>query len=334
MSKPDEPPGTPPGKDESITDSPQRPTPEKPYPRALLGKREAITAGPAAAGGDFAPRSVSSRNQAEIARVRRKLGWFRLSYWIAFALVPGGCIGPMSLLSVFRDQSVQAGLAITGVILSMVSLGCMILLWRDSGRCRRSLTVAEQAERMGWRFTEKPPPERYYRLKQLQAFSHANNDFGVNLVEGEVAGCAAWAIDFTPDGGARSFMIAPAGTAVGTDNSVQTVLLLEGAAGGMPDFVVAPKRWTDRVGQMFGGWLITLPDYPEFNEQMALRGRDKETVADRLTPEFIALCLKEKDLTIEVQDGDLALHRRKKVLAPQRFAEVLEHAALLVEALR
>jgi hypothetical protein len=90
----------------------------------------------------------------------------------------------------------------------------------------------------------------------------------------------------------------------------------------------------DRVGQMFGGRLVELPDYPEFNQQMALRGRDAETIASRLTPEFIALCLKENAVTLEVHDGDLVVLRRKKTLSPTQFVEMVEHADAVVEALR
>jgi len=308
----------PPDRHQSITDSTSSP-----------GKPDAITPRAQKATPRVAPAVQPSpgANEAEIAKIRRRLSWMRLAFWGCVLLVPLGCAGPMIVASFFRDN---VGIVITGVVLPLVALGCMILLWRDLRRYTRSVALAEQAGRMGWRFTEKPPPERYYRLKLLQSFPQARDDRGVNLLEGEVAGHAAWAIDFTPDSGVGRGAVG----VMASDTSTQTVLLLPGAASGLPDFVVAPKGWMDRVGQMFGGRLVELPDYPEFNQQMALRGRDAETIASRLTPEFIALCLKENAVTLEVHDGDLVVLRRKKTLSPTQFVEMVEHADAVVEALR
>jgi hypothetical protein len=336
MSNPEDTPETPRAREDAITDSPQRSVPKnEPSLLSSLPKGEAITPRAAVTAGraTVEPIPASSSNQAEIARIRRKLGWYRLSFWILFALMPTSCIGPMSLLNLIRDRDVQTGVMLTGAILAPVCLGCMILLWRDWRRCTRSLVLAELANRIGWRYIEKPPPERYFRLKRLRTFDHANDDRGFNLLEGEVAGTAAWTIDFIPDAGVRSFTLSQPGAGAG-DSSTQTVLLLKEAAIGLPDFDVSPKGWMDRVGQMLGGGLIPLPEYPEFNQQMALRGRDRQAIAERLSSDFIALCLKENGVTVEVQNGDLVLFRRKKILSVAQFIEMIEHAGAMIEALR
>lgn len=77
-----------------------------------------------------------------------------------------------------------------------------------------------------------------------------------------------------------------------------------------------------------------MPDAPEFNQQYVLHGRPEDGVQECFTPEVVALLLAEKDWTVEVWGGLLAVQRFRKHLVPDRYPAFVLRTLRLASLLR
>jgi hypothetical protein len=274
--------------------------------------------------GDLSTPTGTEGNAAALEAVRRRYRRTVFLFYFFIALMPLGCVGPCGLAMVIPNETARAVFGMTGLLLPFVGLGGMLLMLGDRSRYKRSLTVAEQADRMGLSFTEVPAKAEYARLRQLPVFDEATKDDARNLVTGQLGGVALLAADY-------SYAI---GTGRYANASTQTVLALPGAAEGLPRFLLVPRRWTDRLAKLLGGRAIELPGRPEFNKQFTLGGLNAAAIAACFTQEAVQLCLEGKDLTAQTGEGMLVVHRENQFVDPAEYERLAAWAARLARALR
>jgi hypothetical protein len=261
-------------------------------------------------------------NEVVIATLRRRRRRARTWFFIFIALIPLGCVGPIGLLR-FVPEGATTPLMIAALFLPFVGLGGMLLMLFDRGRYSRALAAAEQAQRMGLRYIEKPAAPAYARVQALQTFNDADAQVGaVNLLTGDADQLPLTIVDF-------AFAV---GYGKGKAVYDQTVFLVEEAVAGVPDFVLYPRSWRDKLSKLLGDRFLEVPGQAAFNRQFALRGTE-EAVAF-FNPQVVQLCLAEKDMTLEAQAGLLAACRFGKHVEPASYSQVVNWMARVAEALR
>jgi hypothetical protein len=268
------------------------------------------------------PTKPSGGNEAVIATLRRRRNRARIWFFAFIALIPLGCVGPIALLR-FVPERMGTPLMMAAIFLPFVGLGGMLLMLFDRGRYGRALTAAEQAQGMGLHYTEKPAASAYARLQSLRTFSNADGQVGAfNLLAGEAKGLPLLIVDF-------AFAV---GFGKGKSVYDQTVFLLEEAVPGTPDFILYPRDWRDKLSKLLGDRYLDVPGQTAFNQQFALRGDDEAVAA--FSPQVVQLCLAEKGITLEAQDGLLAACRFGKRMDPASYPQVVEWMAQVAAALR
>jgi hypothetical protein len=275
-----------------------------------------------------------TRNAASLEAVRRWRWWVR--FWFLFFLLliplswlPLGLVYVAALVgrgNVGRGDADALGLSVCGAMpFCFIGVLGAALTVRRLRRAGRAVAVAEQADRMGLYYAHRPHASLFAFLQMLHmfrdatAFPRANN-----LVAGLVDGEAVTALDF----------INIVGTGENRVDYRQTLVACRRAVRDVPDFLLHPKRWRDRLAEMFGGRTVEVPGVPDFNRLFVLRCRHPGAVLDCFTTEVIALLLEAKDWTIEVWAGTLAVQRFKKHLAPAEYPGFIRRVLDLAAALR
>jgi hypothetical protein len=266
----------------------------------------------------------AGRNAAVIANLRRRSA--RVQRWLYFflLLMPLGATGLALMIAGNPNATPSQVLGLGGILVFAVGLAGMLLMLGDQGKYRRSLALAEQADLMDFLFIEKPKEDRYAALRSLRVCKWATNHTAVNLLTGRVGEAAVTGMDYTFVIGsgryARAFQ--------------QTVVLLPDTTHGLPDFLLYPRSWVDTLSQLLGKRLIELPEQAEFGRRFALRGDEPEEVAACFTPALVELCLAEKNLVLEAQDGLLVMYRKDQLAKPEEYPELVAEALRLAQALQ
>jgi hypothetical protein len=276
-----------------------------------------------------APDADRTDNNATAAaslqrRRARAVRWFR----VGLALTPAGlAAGVVAVLGFASDPNgpAWAVLCLAGILVLCVGLGAMMLMASDHGKYRRSLALLDQADRMGFRFTEKPAQEDWLALRGPRVFQWPDRrDTVVNMLGGSATEGPVYALEYCYS------LRTPAGQTA----SQQTVIALPDAAAGLPDFLLFPKGWLDRAVGILSHPSVQLPDQPEFNQRLSLRGEDADRIAACFAPEVVALVLQEKGLWAEAQNGLLVLFRKNKIARPEEYPDLIARALRLARALR
>jgi hypothetical protein len=281
-------------------------------------------------------------NSPIIAELRRRCDHTRRRAYFFALLVPCGCASlffTVALLSREPKSTLGQVLALCGILELGVGLTGAFLLWRARGKYRHALAVAEQAERMGFLFTESPEEYQYESLRSLRVFRSAKSDSARHLIRGQANGTRVMALDYAICIAAAEdtnvvlkAMLALHSKGRARSVRTQTVVFLPRAAGGVPNFVLRPKTWAERVSRLLGDRLTGRPERSEFDKRYALRGGKGEGAC--LTPQVMELCLAGKGLTVEGFDGLLAVYRRNKVADAAEYPAMIATALRLAEALQ
>jgi hypothetical protein len=251
---------------------------------------------------------------------RRRL---RAKRWflVFVALIPTGCVAIFVALIFF--PGITQSPAVIGVVLSpFVGLGGTLLMLGDRSRYKRAIASAEQGSRMGLTFIEKPKKTEYAWMRSLKCFRKPDAPVAVwNVLVGQAGGLPLSILD--------------SGYVLGLDRNKQvfqqTVYLL-GNLAGVPDFVLYPRTWLDKIGAVLSDCCVELPGNAAFNKQFALRG-DQSSVSRCYGPDLIDLCLAEKDITVEAHEGRLLACRMGQLadvaVHPQMVSWISRAAAML-----
>jgi hypothetical protein len=266
----------------------------------------------------------SGKNESTIAALRQRRGRLRLWLFIFIALMPVGCIGPFGLLMVVPDGTPKTVLGILMLGLPFVGLGGMLLMLGDQSKAKRALALAEQAEEMGLLFTEKPKKGEYDWVRELKMYGNADDRARAsNQLTGDNSGIDVTILDY-------SYVVG-----IGKYAQVysQTLFVLHDVAQGLPDFILYPRGWLEALSALFGDRLIELRDHPGFSKRFAVQGDDAEAIRECLGEAAVQLCERYKDLTIEISEGLLAMHRHKRLAAANDYPEIVAYLGSLVKAL-
>jgi hypothetical protein len=255
--------------------------------------------------------SPSLQNGEVIASLRRRLDRARFWFWICLSMLPASLlVGGVGVFGWERDGSIAWGI-VAFVGLALLFMVPMFVLF-DSDPYKRSLALAEQANLMELRFLETAPRGQIL-------FS---NVAGSNVLTGRIGGYEVTAMDYVS-------------TLMGMvidDRWPNRCFAVIVQPDHCPDFETIPKSWRNPGRQR-----IELPDQPEFDRQLTLRGVDKDGIVACFTPQVVEMCLAlaKKHWGIR-KDGPLLMISQSAVLElrpeeyPEHFAAVLR----LADALR
>lgn len=234
-------------------------------------------------------------------------------------LIPIGCVGPWWLFDVIpRDQEIIVVAAIA--VLPVVGLGGAFLMLLDKRKHQRTFAMAMFADRHGLDFTAKMRTDECTWLRAAVLLSDQTNlPVGRNLLVGEIAGLSVWIADYSP---------------VITGREEQTVFFLPGAAEGVPEFVITPRTWVERLTSWETAQNIELPGRQEFSQRFRLQSREPATVATFFTWTVTELLQALPLHYVEVMEGGVLALSRNKLIPLAQFPDILEGLRRLVIELR
>src|SRR5205823_6244038 len=135
----------------------------------------------------------------------------------------------------------------------------------------------------------------------LELFESANRSGAGNLLTGTMSGIPVEIMTYGHAYGLGRYA-----------RNYYTTLVVLPVAAGMPDFILYPSGYLDRPGKTPGWQRVELPDQPEFNRQYVLRGVAPVEIAARFSPDAVRLCLLERELVGESNNGLLLVGRWRK----------------------
>jgi hypothetical protein len=276
------------------------------------------------------PDADDALNAEAHDRVQRRLRRCSSLSVIFVAMLAAGLFGPCVLLCVLPESLKNfTVLALSGLGVGVVGLGGLLLMIADLFTGRRTLGLIKVADRLGLTFTEFPKAKDYAHLTPLELFDRGSNPGGRNLAVGPIEGAEATFLDLT--------IILPGASMTQTVSGVampQTVaaLLLDDQV--LPQFLLAPTSWLDRIANMLCGRHIKVPGEREFNRCFALYGEEVDAVLDLFTDEVIDLCLREPRLTLEANGPLLAGYEFKKTQPAEGCLALIKHLRTAAGALR
>ncbi|HEY7315449.1 MAG TPA: hypothetical protein VH643_39330 [Gemmataceae bacterium] len=264
-------------------------------------------------------------NKVAIEDLRRRYNRLRIWLFIFLALMPLGCAGPLTLLALIPGLP-KTAFVITSFALPVVGLAGTLLMGGDRSIVKRALAGAQQAERMGLHFSQYTGGvAEAKRWQSLQMFGGADeHDSGGNLLWGEIDGERISFEDYV-------FVL---GMGQNRSSHSRTLITLPEAARGLPDFLLTPNDWREKLSKLLGDRTIDFSNEPAFARQFTVRGPAPDAVRACFSPEVIELCMADKHLIAEVQNGVLAIRPHGKLSHPKSYPELANHAVRLAKALR
>jgi hypothetical protein len=142
----------------------------------------------------------------------------------------------------------------------------------------------------------------------------------VNRLAGAAGGQEVWAIDYTCGVDGKGFR--------------QTVLVLRGAAHGLPNFVVTPRSWLDKLGRLLGDRSVEVPGRPDVSKRFIVGSDDPQATGQCLCGGAADWLAEAGDMTVEVRDGDLLAQRYNQLVKPEEYSAAIEKLRNLVTRLR
>jgi hypothetical protein len=201
---------------------------------------------------------------------------------------------------------------IFGAVVAAVGIGVSLAYAYEK---KRTAALADACLRMGFDFQPKVPKERIPTLGSFHLFNVGRGRSGFNLMTGKADGAPVSIFDYryTVGGGKSSHTF------------VQTVAVFPGV-GGLPEFVLAPEHWWDKLGQALGMRDINFEASPEFSKSYILKGPDEARIRTAFGAEALGFLAQNPAWSVEVKGDAILIYRlgsRPKVEEmPQFVAEV------------
>lgn len=262
------------------------------------------------------------------ASLRRSLTVVRVVLWIGIVLIPIGVVCFMIMFKDLNNETMQI-IGLSGLGAIAVGAGAIMLMLGDRSKYRRGLALLDQAAQFGLQYIYKAPTAASRMLREMRLFSDADNYSAMHLMKGEHLGLNLNIMDYsqawtTPNPGAPSM----------TKTDSQTIVYAEEAVPEVPDFFIFPRSWFENILLKIFGKSLEIPGQTSFNKAYALIGNDKQAVLRLFSPSLISLCMENKDLSIEVNDGNALIYHRNKIVEPNAYPLLIERAVELITALK
>ena len=180
---------------------------------------------------------------------------------------------------------------------------------------RRTAGLADACLRLGLAFQPQVPKEQIPTFGTFHLFNLGRGRKGWNLMTGTVDGAAASLFDYRyTTGGGKS-----------SHTWTQTVAVFP-AAGALPEFLLSPEHWWDKIGEFLGHRDINFEASPEFSQHYLLKGPDEGAIRTAFGAEALGFFAQHQGWYVEVKGGALAIyrvgHRPKPEELPAFLAEV------------
>jgi hypothetical protein len=187
---------------------------------------------------------------------------------------------------------------------------------------KRTATLAGACLRMGFNFQPKIPKEQIPTMGSFHLFNVGRSRTGWNLMTGKADGAAVSVFDYryTVGGGKNSHTF------------VQTVAVFPGV-GALPEFILAPEHWWDRVGQALGFKDLDFEASPEFSRNYQLKGPDESRIRAAFGAEALGFFAQQLGWSVEVKGDAIAIYRHSSRPKPEEMPQFVAEVAAVRRAL-
>lgn len=202
-----------------------------------------------------------------------------------------------------------------GAVLAAIGVGVSLAFAYEK---KRTAALADACLRMGFAFQPVIAKEQAPSFGDFHVLSVGHGRKGWNLMTGKADGAAVSVFDYryTTGGGRNSH------------TWTQTVAAFPGA-GGLPELLLAPEHWWDRIGQTVGMKDINFEASPEFSKNYLLKGPDETRIRTAFGAEALGFFAQHPGWSVEVKGDAIAIYRHSTRPKPEELpAFVAEVAAV------
>ena len=273
-------------------------------------------------------------NAGVMAGLRRRQSRLAAVFYGGLVAIPLGVICPCGLAAVVYQVAPEwsQDVALSSFLLPLVGLAAVLLVMGGRSRARRSIALCRLADSLKLRFEDAPEKDQFNFLAVfpvLNALRVPYSGEGANLLEGTYRRRPLTAVDYTTL------------HLLGYQHFVRrrTAAVFTAGFERLPSFAVVPQTWADKfeqavLGPTAPGKKVAVPDEKEFNRHFAvLTEANRAALVACLTPAVIDAFLEDKNLSLEVYDGMMVVHRRQTVVAAAEYEEFLRTASRIAQAL-
>ncbi len=112
----------------------------------------------------------------------------------------------------------------------------------------------------------------------------------------------------------------------------QTVAIFP-SAGALPEFLLAPEHWWDKIGALLGHKDINFEASPDFSTHYLLKGPNETAIRSAFGAEALGYFAQNLGWSAEVKDGALAVYRVGSRPKPEEMQTYVAEVAAVRRAL-
>ena len=114
----------------------------------------------------------------------------------------------------------------------------------------------------------------------------------------------------------------------------QTVFFIRSKTLGLPQFVLKPESFFDKIASYFGKQDIDFERFPKFSGQYLLQSKDEEYIRFKMTDDILHFFSRETGWHMEGVNFFLVLYKKNHRLRANAIPQLYERGMALAEALR
>jgi hypothetical protein len=262
-----------------------------------------------------------------VSAARRRWQRYNAIFWLNIFAIPLGFILPC-VASIFafklRGSDVSAPIAYSAFFWPLGGLAAALLVRGGRARARRSLQLAELAEKLGLEFTYLPPRERYTFLHDVSFMASPHFSSAKNYMQGTPGGRQMLSLDY-------SYTYAWGSV---TEVGEQTLVVFPGGFDHLPPLGIVPISTMGKIESYLLGNRNKNPFAdPRFTSQFVVVGDDYTHIAAVISPTLIETMLADRLLTVVAEQGMLIVFRRLTYVAASDYQAFLAEAFRVAELL-
>ena len=187
---------------------------------------------------------------------------------------------------------------------------------------KRTAALADACLPIGFNFRPVISLEQIPTFETFHLFNSGRRRKGWNLMTGKADGVAVLLFDYryTTGDGRNSHTL------------TQTVAVFP-EAGGLPDFLLSPEHWWNKIGDIFGHKDIPFEASPDFSKHYLLKGPDESAIRAAFGAEALWFFEQHPGWSVEAKDGKLAIYRIKSRLKPEEMQTFIAEIGAVRRAL-
>jgi hypothetical protein len=187
---------------------------------------------------------------------------------------------------------------------------------------KRTAALADACLQIGFNFQPAVSKEQIPTFGAFRIFDSGYRRKAWNLMTGKTDGVAVLLFDYRYT----------AGSGRSSHTWTQTVAVFP-EAGGLPDLLLSPERWWDKIGDIFGHKDIPFEASPGFSKHYLLKGPDEIAIRTAFGAEALWFFEQHPGWSVEAKDGKLAIYRIKSRLKPEEMQTFIAEIGAVRRAL-